>query len=148
LEDSLESDITPIIESMGLKLVDVSLARTHRLTHVRVVVHKPLGGVTVDECGEVARVLQPRLETRDDMEDLTLEVSSPGIDRKLKSNSELSIFAGRGVRVLVGDQWLAGIIKGVEGNMLSLLQEDEQMKNIDLATIKKARLDHTLEAVR
>ena len=46
------------------------------------------------------------------MEDLTLEISSPGIDRKLKSNEELAIFEDRGVRVLVGDQWLAGINRG------------------------------------
>jgi ribosome maturation factor RimP len=146
MEDTLESDIRPIVESMGLTLVEVAVGRAHRQTHLRIVVHRS-AGVTVDECGKLARILQPRLETREGLEDLTMEISSPGIDRKLKSNEELAIFADRGVRVLVGDQWLAGINRGVTGEVMTLEQENE-VRKIELSSIRRARLDHTLEAVR
>ena len=146
MEGSLESDIKPIVESMGMRLVEVSIGRARRQTHVRVVVHKP-SGVGVDDCGRLARMLQPRLETVDNLPDLTLEVSSPGVDRKLKSNDELAVFVGKGVRVLTGDDWITGIISGVEDGKL-ILEQEQGLKSIEIVDIRRARLDYALEAVR
>ena len=146
MEGSLESDIIPIVESMGMGLVELSVGRSHRQTHVRVVVHKATG-VSVDDCGRLARMLQPRLETMDNLPDVTLEVSSPGVDRKLKSNDELGIFVGKGVRVLTGDDWITGIISGVDDGKL-ILEQEQGLKSIEVVDIRRARLDHALEAVR
>jgi ribosome maturation factor RimP len=103
-------------------------------------------GVGVDDCAEVSGMLLPRLETIEGMSDVSLEVSSPGIERTLRSAAEYAIFAGRGVRFLAGDEteWRGGIIERVEGGTL-WLRTGKDRKGFALSDIRKARLDHSVE---
>jgi ribosome maturation factor RimP len=103
-------------------------------------------GVGVDDCAEVSGMLLPRLETIEGMTDVSLEVSSPGIERTLRGSSEFAIFAGRGVRFLAGDEteWRGGIIDRVEGETL-WLRIGRERKGFALADIRKARLEHSVE---
>jgi ribosome maturation factor RimP len=73
-------------------------------------------------------------------------VSSPGVERTLRSPSEYRIFTGRGVRVLVGQEteWQGGIIDGVEGDTL-WLRRGRQRTGFAMAEIRRARLDHSVE---
>ncbi len=91
-------------------------------------------------------MLLPRLETIDGMAEVSLEVSSPGIERTLRSPSEYAIFCGRGVRVLAGTEteWQGGIIDSVEGETL-WLRTGRQRKGFAIAEIRRARLDHSVE---
>ena len=107
--------IEPLLAGMGLALVEMTLGRRKGTTRVCVVIYRQ-GGVGVDDCAEVSGMLLPRLETIDGMADVSLEVSSPGIERTLRSPAEYAIFAGRGVRILAGTEteWRGGIIERVE----------------------------------
>ncbi len=97
---------------MGLALVEMALGRRKGTTRVSVVIYRQ-GGVGVDDCAEVSGMLLPRLETIEGMGDVSLEVSSPGIERTLRDSAEYAIFAGRGVRILAGTEteWQGGIIQ-------------------------------------
>jgi len=121
------------------------MARRKGTTRVAVVIYRQ-GGVGVDDCAGVSGVLLPRLETIEGMGEISLEVSSPGIERTLRSPSEYAIFAGRGVRVLAGTEteWQAGIIDGIEGEKL-WLRNGRERKEFAIAEIRRARLDHSVE---
>lgn len=77
---------------------------------------------------------------------MTLEVSSPGIERSIRSPAEYGIFAGRGVRLLAGTEteWQCGIIDRVEGDTL-WLRKGRERRGFALSGIRKARLDHAVE---
>ncbi len=137
--------VEPVLAGMGLVLVEMSLARRKGTTRVSVVIYRK-GGVGVDDCAEVSEMLLPRLETIEGMAEVSLEVSSPGIERTLRSPSEYAIFTGRGLRVLAGTEteWQGGIIDSVEGETL-WLRAGRQRKGFAIAEIRRARLDHSVE---
>ncbi len=138
--------VEPVLAGMGLALVEMSLARQKGVTRVSVVIYRK-GGVGVDDCAEVSEMLLPRLETIEGVAEVSLEVSSPGIERTLRSPAEYAIFAGRGVRVLAGTEteWQGGIIDSVEGDTL-WLRRGRERKGFAIAEIRRARLDHSVEA--
>jgi ribosome maturation factor RimP len=137
--------IEPLLAGMGLALVEMTLGRRKGTTRVCVVIYRQ-GGVGVDDCANVSEMLLPRLETIEGMADVSLEVSSPGIERTLHSPSEYAIFAGRGVKVLAGGEteWQGGIIEGIEGDML-WLRRGRERKGFAVADIRRARLDYSVE---
>lgn len=143
--DSVREAVQPVLAGMGLALVEMSLGRRKGTTRVSVVIYRQ-GGVGVDDCAEVSGMLLPRLETIEGMGDVSLEVSSPGIERTLRDPAEYAIFAGRGVKILAGTEteWLGGIIQRVDGGTL-WLKTGRDIKGFAIADIRKARLDHTVE---
>jgi len=142
---SVHDAVEPVLNGMGYALVEMALGRLKGSTRVSVVIYRQ-GGVGVNDCAEVSEMLLPRLQTIEGMTDVSLEVSSPGIERTLRSPTEYRIFAGRGVRVLAGDEteWRSGIIEGVDGDTLWLRQGRER-KGFAIPEIRRARLDHSVE---
>ena len=145
LEKAVREVVAPLIAGLGYSLVELTIARLSGSTRVRVVVYRQ-EGVGVDQCAEISGMLFPRLETIEALADPSLEVSSPGVDRVVKSSSEYAIFRGRGVRVLAGDatEWESGIIDRIEEETL-WLRKGKETRGFAISGIRKARLDHSVE---
>jgi len=141
LDEQLRNEVEPIVSGMGFSLVELRHNRSRKQNHITLVVYRP-EGVGVNECAAISKNLYPRLELFEELENLRFQVSSPGLDRVLKSEREYAIFAGRGVRVMLHGQkeWIRGKIEGVQEGVLSL-DEDGKMKKIKIADIRKAKLD-------
>jgi ribosome maturation factor RimP len=137
--------IEPVLTGMGFSLVELSVGRLKGSTRVSVVLYRKQG-VGIEECAEVSRLLFPRLETLEGFADVSLEVSSPGMERQIRGPGEYGIFQGRGIRVLVGDavEWTGGIIDAVEGDTL-WLRRGRERKGFAISGIRKARLDYSVE---
>ena len=85
----------PILESMGLELVDIEFGRVGPDAVLRLFIDKE-GGVLLDDCAGLSRELSMILDVEDVIAcNYTLEVSSPGLDRPLKKQSDYDRFAGR-----------------------------------------------------
>jgi len=141
LDEQLRNEVEPIVSGMGFSLVELRHNRSRQQNHITLVVYRP-EGVGVNDCAAISKNLHPRLELIEGLENLRFQVSSPGLDRVLKSEREYTIFAGRGVRVMLHGQkeWIRGKIEGVQEGVLSL-DEDGKMKKIKIADIRKAKLD-------
>ena len=144
-ERSIREAIEPVLAGMGFSLVELSVGRRKGATRVGVVIYRK-EGVGVDECAEVSSLLFPRLETVEGLYDLALEVSSPGIERAIRSPAEYGIFAGRGVRILAGEdtEWQSGVIDRVENDIL-WLRKGKEKRGFTLSGIRRARLDYSVE---
>jgi ribosome maturation factor RimP len=75
----------------------------------------------------------------------TLEVSSPGLDRKLRGEADYRRFTGRLAKIVTsepvdGQSHFAGRLSGVEGTDL-LLTEGRRVHRVPIASISRARLD-------
>jgi ribosome maturation factor RimP len=149
ITNSLDSDIAegivPVIEGMGCKLVELKSARTKKNIHVSVFIYRP-SGLSLADCSDVLRTILPKIQLITDTQDIHLEVSSPGIERVLKSDSEYRIFSGRGIKVMLKDSndWTPGLLSRTDENGIFLSSSTGETY-IRFADIRKARLDHTQE---
>ena len=86
---SLEESIKLAVESLGANLYDIVTTKEHDRNIFRVLVTTP-NGISLDKCAEISRMISPILDVDEPMNgEYTLEVSSPGIERKLKKKSTL-----------------------------------------------------------
>ncbi len=149
LEEKIQLEIEKIIEGLGFKLVDVRVGLGKRLTKVSVVIYRrdDEGGVTLENCEKISRTIAPRLELFDELENMTLEVTSPGLSRVLRSNREFDIFKGRGIKLILNNG------KIVSGILSDYLRDEDKLKInigdnfVEIATseIRKARLSEIQE---
>ena len=134
-----------VAASEGLHLVDVELKGSSSNQLLRVYIDKT-AGVSHADCALVSEQLGAML----DVEDLipgryVLEVSSPGLDRKLTRPSDFTYFAGRRARLVLkealGEQKvLEGRLVGFENGRVRLDRGEHGVQEVDLANIRKAQL--------
>nr|WP_320051104.1 ribosome maturation factor [uncultured Desulfuromonas sp.] len=88
----------PILEEQGLELVDIEFFSQGSEWLLRLFIDKP-GGVNLDDCADCSRELSMILDVEEVIDTAyRLEVSSPGIDRPLKKESDFERFKGELVR--------------------------------------------------
>ena len=109
-----------LLKDEGLELVDLEYRREGRRRVLRLFIDKE-GGVTVEDCATVSRELADILDAKDAIpEAYVLEVSSPGLNRRVRKRRDFFRFAGRKVEVRLaalqdGRRKIVGTILGVEG---------------------------------
>lgn len=144
-EDPVYELIIPAVEGLGFGVVELNSRVVQRQLHVALVVFRP-EGVSINDCAEIYRTVQPRLEMAEGERDVHLEVSSPGLSRKMKSADEMRIFKGRGVQYLLEgeDDWNSGIL-GTAGPETVEITVNEEVRLVPIGKIRKMKLDDTQE---
>ena len=134
-----------VAASEGLTLVDVELKGGRSNSLLRIYVDKP-GGITHGDCQLVSEQMSALLDVEDPFPgSYTLEVSSPGLDRKLTKPSEFEHFAGRRARLVLREpvdqqKVLEGRLAGFVGGTVKLETSEGQVKELALDNISKAQL--------
>lgn len=96
---SLEESIKLAVESLDAQLYDIVTTRENDKNIYRVYVTAK-GGITLDKCAEISRMISPILDVEEPMSGLyNLEVSSPGIERKLKTKEHFKASIGEKIKV-------------------------------------------------
>ncbi len=98
--EKLDALIAEACEVAGVSLVEMDMFRAGKRRTVRLYIDKP-EGVSIDDCSKVSRHLSDALDLDPEVIEgaYTLEVSSPGLDRPLKSVADLLRNKGRTLRV-------------------------------------------------
>jgi ribosome maturation factor RimP len=149
--------LEPVLVRDGYELVDVEWARGAGRFTLRVFIDKA-GGVNVDDCQAVSHVIEPILDVEDFIEPAyDLEVSSPGLDRPLRTPEHFARYAGQRVHVksfgpVPGTaegspprkNW-TGALRGYEGGAV-LVDVDGVLHRIPHDQIAKAHLEYDVEA--
>lgn len=152
--DRVNALLQPILVEMGLELTDLEYVREGRDSTLRVFIDKE-GGVTLDDCAALSRELGAVLEVEDVIQAAyRLEVSSPGLDRPLKTQKDYERFVGSLVKIktyekLDPDQrgherkTFVGKLLGFENGLVSLEQSDKKggVVVLPLAAIAKSNLE-------
>ena len=128
------------LNGLGYELVDVERISRGRL--LRVFIDKP-GGIGVDDCVAVSNHLG-RLFAVENIDYDRLEVSSPGLDRPLKKQSDFIRFLGESVKLklrvaLQRQRNFVGILREVSEGVLKL-EVDGKILDLELKNLEKARL--------
>ena len=155
LESRIEELLSPFIEKGGLSLYDVEFQGRV----LRISIEKP-GGVTVDDCVEVSRLINPMLDVEDIIPGgrYELEVSSPGLNRPLRKSEHFAAAVGSRIHVTtleplskwnVGDSFekrknITGELKEFNGSLLTLLSDGQEV-TIPFEAVTKSRVEFELK---
>ncbi|MGE5127383.1 MAG: ribosome maturation factor RimP [Betaproteobacteria bacterium] len=131
----------------GFELVDVELKRGAAGHLLRLVVDKP-GGIGLDELSSVSEEVSAILDAEDPVEGhYTLEVSSPGLDRPLRSEADYRRFAGSLARLSSYEpvdgrrHWTGRIVSCEDGVVTLDLEREQSAARVPLAKISHGRLE-------
>jgi ribosome maturation factor RimP len=133
--DKIREIAERVAQSGGLELVDVELLGGGKARVLRVYIDKP-GGVTHDDCSNFSREAGTIFDVEDAVPgaSYTLEVSSPGLDRKLTKAAEFERFVGSLVKLTTRDPVNGS--RHFEGRLKSF---DEGRLNLELTPRKKSK---------
>ena len=122
----------PLAGELGLSLWDVQFVKEGADWFLRVFIDKE-GGVSIDDCVDMTHALSPVLDKEDPIpQEYLLEVSSPGLERKLTRPQHFAAYLGRPVRAKLirplenGERELCGVLLRAEESGELELQLDEE----------------------
>lgn len=99
LTEKISELAAPVCEQCGCELWDVEFVKEAGSRYLRVYIDKA-GGVSIDDCENVSRILDPVLDEVDLIaESYVFEVSSAGAERELKRPGDFERFIGENVEV-------------------------------------------------
>ncbi len=94
-----EEILVPVTESLGVSIFDVEYVLEDGERYLRAYIDKD-GGVTIDDCENVSRAFEKRLDEEDFIKDqYILEVSSPGLGRTLTKDRHLERSLGKEIEI-------------------------------------------------
>lgn len=144
--DRTRGIIEKVVSSEGMELVELEVKGNLNSRIVRIYIDKP-SGISHEDC----QVISDQVGTVLDIEDLipgsyTLEVSSPGLTRRLTKESDFHRFRGRLVKIqtklpINGMKTLRGILLGLEGGTVTVELKKAEFVEVPLESIAKANLD-------
>lgn len=139
------SELEPLVAAAGYELIEVEFGRHGASGLLRVYIDRN-GGVTIDDCAAVSRVISALLDERDFIEShYTLEVSSPGIARPLRREKDFDRYAGEPIRLTTlapvgGRKRFKGVLRGIDDRLVGV-EVDGTEYRIHVENVKQANLD-------
>jgi ribosome maturation factor RimP len=143
-DDKLRDLLAPSVEALGFELWGLEHLSQGRHSLLRVYIDAE-AGVTVDDCARVSEQVGAVLDVEDPIGgDYVLEVSSPGVDRRLFRLEQYAPYAGEEVelrlrRPFEGRRKYRGVLRGVEGEDIVLLVDDHEYL-LPFGEVEKAQL--------
>lgn len=145
--ESLIAHIRPIVEEKGLEVVEVDVKDHQKNGYLRLFIDKPDGtGITVDDCAFVSRAFRED-ETLDGFfkYPYCFEVSSPGINRLLKTDADYERFLNKPVVVktsllINGQEEFKGTLEGYGIDKLEIRIQN-QVISLERNNLASVRLD-------
>jgi ribosome maturation factor RimP len=144
LKETLLELLAPEVEALGYELVELDVPASGGSGTLRLYIDKE-GGIGLDDCERVSHQVSGLLDVEDPIPGhYVLEVSSPGLDRPLRTEAHFCSQAGKLVKIVLGSgrpgrRRYKGVIVKAEGGMLEIEVDGEQV-SLSLSDIESARL--------
>lgn len=145
LPDELTARIERLAASEGLELLAIEVGGTARRPTVRLILDRE-GGVGLDDCERVSRQASVLLDAYDPFPGpFTLEVTSPGLERKLYSEKDFVRFSGEMVRVRMRPTWrgektILAVLRSRSGGVVTVADADGVEQALPESEVFEVRL--------
>jgi ribosome maturation factor RimP len=138
LEERVRSLAEPVLARYGAELVELQVRRG-RTQLVRIVADRE-DGIDLETCARVSEEVSRLLDAEDPISGrYTLEVTSPGLARPLRSERDFRRNLGRRVRIVLARSQVEGEVKEVLGNAVTIATPGGEV-HVDYADIANAKL--------
>jgi len=134
----------PIVELYGYELVDVVYLKEGQNWFLRLYIDQP-GGIKLEDCEKISKTIDLLLDEHDFIPHrYYLEVSSPGIERPLKTKKDFERFTGYRVTIntyspVEGKKSISGLLLGLKDEAVAV-EDGDCMTSIPLNLISIAHL--------
>ena len=131
ITDAVTALAQPVAEQLGCEIWDVEFVKEAGTRFLRVYIDKE-GGVSIQDCEDFSRALDPVLDEADPIENsYKVEVTSPGVERPLTRPDHFEACIGDEIEVrlyapLNGEKTLRGILSATEEKEFSLSRANEE----------------------
>jgi len=138
--------VLPIAHSEDLNLIEVEFLKEGSDWILRIFLENKDGDLTIEECEKVSRALSMILDEEDPIDkSYILEVSSPGIERPLKTEEDFERFQGELIAVktfkkINGEKEFIGTLKKFEEEKITLILKNDDEITIDYSLVARANL--------
>lgn len=141
----------PILDSLGIELVDIEFRKEGSGMVLRLFIDKP-GGIMLDDCADVSRELSEILDVDEIVPgNYSLEVSSPGLNRPLTKPADFARYAGKLIKIrtyeMVADdagnrrKTFLGQLEGFKDGIIQIRLKEGQSAAIAFDKVAKANLE-------
>jgi ribosome maturation factor RimP len=155
--DHIHAIVERVAASLGVEVVEIDLRGGGKARMLRIFIDKP-GGVTHEDCANLSREVSTIFDVEDAVPggSYVLEVSSPGLDRKIFKPADFERFQGSRVKLTTkdpvnGNRHFEGRLERFESGRLTLDMAEARRKfrpqqgapqrlEIELANVEKANL--------
>lgn len=138
-----EKIITPCVEELGYRVWDVEFVKEGAGWYLRITIDSD-DGIDIDDCEKVSRAISPLLDEADPIEqNYTLEVSSPGLERTLRTPQHFAACIGEEIEVRLYSPDESGR-KAYKGTLIS--SDDERFTIETDGTKKMFEISKTAKA--
>jgi len=143
LQKSLIGLLEAEVEALGYELIEIEML-SGKPAILRLYIDSS-AGIDIEDCAKVSRQISVLLDVEDPVPgEYTLEVSSPGTDRPLRTLEHFAKYAGEQAKLKLtqlhqGRKRLKGVLQGVENEAVQILVGDKEYL-VPLAIIAKANL--------
>jgi ribosome maturation factor RimP len=144
LLDEIMPDVQCVIASMQAELVDISLKKTGNGLLLSLLVDTERG-ITVDECADINRRISAELEAKDIiLQRYVVEVSSPGLDRLLKTERDFKKAIGQRVEIqllefIENKKSVRGILMSADSEGVEIQEKGNKVLSLPYEIIDKAK---------
>ncbi len=123
IKETVREAIAGVIEALGYRIWDITYSKIGADYHLEITIDSD-DGINIDDCERVHRAIDPILDECDPIEDFYyLEVSSPGIERELRTEEHIELSQGARVEAKLykakdGKKSIVGTLLGLsDGNV-------------------------------
>ncbi len=94
IKDTVREAIAPTVEELGYSIWDVTYQKVGADYHLEITIDSPRG-IDIEDCEKVHRAIDPILDEVDPIEGFYyLDVSSPGVERELRTDEHIAACIG------------------------------------------------------
>ena len=129
IKETVRDAVQPTITELGYTIWDITYAKVGADYHLEITIDSP-AGINIEDCEKVHRAIDPILDECDPIEGFYyLDVSSPGIERELRTEEHISLSVGEKVRAKLftaknGKKTITGILSAFEDGKLTITEPD------------------------
>ena len=129
VKDTVREAILPVVTELGYRIWDITYAKIGADYHLEITIDSD-AGIQIEDCERVHRAIDPILDEADPIEGFYyLEVSSPGIERELRTEEHILAFIGARVEAKLfspkdGKRAIRGTLAALkEGGAVSIAED-------------------------
>ena len=128
IRETVREAIDGVVASLGYRIWDITYSKIGADYHLEITIDSD-EGINIDDCERVHKAIDPILDECDPIEDFYyLEVSSPGIERELRTDEHISLSIGEKVELKLfvakdGRKSLVGILSDFDGERVTVNAE-------------------------
>lgn len=143
IKDTVREAVEPTVKKLGYRIWDVVYSKIGADYHLEITIDSD-SGINIEDCERVHRAIDPIIDETDPIEDFYyLEVSSPGIERELRTDEHIALSVGKRVEAKLftaknGKKSFTGTLSAFDENSVTVTdgEDVDVISRSDIAKLK------------